>query len=310
MLPDVRAASRSSAKGGFVTEIIEAEAVDLDDVKPTVAALAVREHADALVRPAADLAQVERAFNDYQQLCKRILTDDDYQVIVQWNPATKQREPRKFPKRSAWRKLAVAFGVTFEIVTRERERDPAGRVVSADFVVRATAPNGRFADGWGNCDRYERCCQRGCGKRHDHCPPDCDGTRHFTHAEHDIPATAETRAKNRAAADLFGMGQVSAEEVIGDGEPPARAPQPAAPPSEQQSAFQAPAGAVKASQAQVKNIDRLVNKVTKAGTVDAVQLAERFQARYGTSIAAEFTKAQASEIIDGLRKLAGEDDGS
>ena len=100
---------------------------------------------------------------------------------------------KKFPRRSAWRKLSVAYGISYTIIDRQMHRDENGNLMSAEFVVRATAPNGRHSDGWGSCAVSER----NAGHK----------------ANHDIPATAETRAKNRAAADLFGMGTVSAEEV-------------------------------------------------------------------------------------------------
>lgn len=173
----------------------------------------------ALVQPAGSLAEVKRAFTAYQQVCAELLDDDDHQDIGS----------KRFRKRSAWRKLAVAFGVTYDIVDRTITRDDAGRVVEAEFTVRATAPNGRHADGWGSCASFERCCPPGCSRNHgwgDHCPAaqgeDCPGWTHFSHVNHDVPATAETRAKNRASADLFGMGEVSAEEV----ESTLRAPSP------------------------------------------------------------------------------------
>lgn len=181
--------------------------------EPSVAALAIRESPDALVRPAASLTEIKDAFLAYQALARELLDASDFQTIA----------GKKFRKRSAWRKLAVAFGVTFEIIDREVHRDPSGRILRAEFVVRATAPNGRFSDGWGNCDVFERCCPPECSKggSHKHClgaqgyQAHEDSWTHFSHAEHDIPATSETRSKNRAAADLFGMGEVSAEEMVG-----------------------------------------------------------------------------------------------
>lgn len=115
-----------------------------------VAALAVRGAGmDALVRPAADLDSIKEAFEAYQQLTAALLVESDYQKIGD----------RKFPKRSAWRKLAVAFGVTFRIVEREHDRDfTSQRIIRSEFIVRAIAPNGRYADGWGACSAYERCC--------------------------------------------------------------------------------------------------------------------------------------------------------
>jgi hypothetical protein len=176
-----------------------------------VAALAVRELSGALVRPAGNLGAIEEAFEEYQLLCRKLLNDSDYQRIGKG----------RYPKRSAWRKLAVAFGVTFQIVDRHAFHE-GNDLLSAEFVVRAIAPNGRFADGWGSCSLYERCCFPDCTNtrdNHKHCPAargeECPGVTHFSHHAHDIPATAETRAKNRACADLFGMGEVSAEEIEG-----------------------------------------------------------------------------------------------
>ncbi|XP_065853634.1 uncharacterized protein [Euphorbia lathyris] len=45
---------------------------------------------------------------------------------------------------------------------------------------------GRFSDGWGSCERREK---------------------RFQKPNHDIPSTAETRAKNRACQDLLGIGE-------------------------------------------------------------------------------------------------------
>lgn len=165
----------------------------------------------ALIRPAAPVGTIVEIFEQYQELIKKLLDKSDYQQIGN----------RTFPKKSAWRKLSAALGVSFEITDRQIHLDDDGMILRADFVVRAIAPRGRFAEGWGACSRYERCCNSGCNKRHEHCPAAldslCPGIPHFSHAEHDIPATAETRAKNRAASDLFGMGEVSAEEVVSGG---------------------------------------------------------------------------------------------
>jgi hypothetical protein len=164
---------------------------------------------DSLVRPSASVAQIEQAFRDYTTLCERLLVPDDYQQIGQ----------KSFRKKSAWRKLATAFGVSVEMLWKEYERD--GRhIIRAEVMSRAVAPNGRFMDGLGACDAFERCCEVPCKKaswnNHTCCTADCNGFVHFSKPNHDIPATAMTRATNRACADLFGMGEVSAEEVSGD----------------------------------------------------------------------------------------------
>lgn len=137
----------------------------------------------ALVQPSGSNSDIVGAMHNYQELCRALLEPSDFQTI----------QGKEFRKRSAWRKLAVAYGVSFEIVDRSLFWDDDGNLKAAEFIVRATAPNGRHADGWGACHVGER----NAGRK----------------AMHDIPATAETRAKNRAAADLFGMGEVSAEEI-------------------------------------------------------------------------------------------------
>lgn len=184
--------------------MIEAEIVE----EQTVAALAPIERTDALVRPAADVADIAQAFTDYQELKQKLLTDDDYQ---RWR---ERGQERSFVKRSGWRKLAVAFGVSFEqrsqTIVRRDPDDATSEPVYAEFVVRAIAPNGRYVDGWGACSLDEPRFEK-------------DGARKKLH--HDLPSTAETRAKNRAAADLFGMGEVSAEEASeGPGAGAERAP--------------------------------------------------------------------------------------
>lgn len=188
--------------------IIDAES---EEVPVGTTAALVPLASSSVVRPAAALADIREAFQDYQALCASLLVADDYQQIGD----------KQFRKKSAWRKLAVAFNVSCEVVSRDYERNDAGRIVRAEVVVRALAPNGRYMEGLGACDIFERCCSTPCPKtrwqKHKCCESDCNGSHHFSKPQHDIPATAMTRATNRACADLFGMGEVSAEEVM---EPP------------------------------------------------------------------------------------------
>lgn len=165
--------------------------------EPTVASLVPVEVGSSLVRPAGTIREIEQAFADYQTLCQRLLDAGDYQRIGD----------REFRKKSAWRKLALAFGVSFQHVSHVYERDEAGKLVRVEFIYRAVAPSGRYAEAFGAAHASE-----------------LTGARARTaNPEHDLPATAETRAKNRAASDLFGMGEVSAEEITGgDQGPPGR----------------------------------------------------------------------------------------
>ena len=72
------------------------------------------------------------------------------------------------------------------------DRDEDGKALRWRVTVRATAPDGRVADGVGAFDVKERPSSK---------------------PEHDGLGTAFTRARNRAVMDLVGMGEVSAEEM-------------------------------------------------------------------------------------------------
>jgi hypothetical protein len=171
----------------------------------------------------APVAQVIAMQDAYHELCNGLLDDSDYATIGD----------KRFRNKSGWRKLAVAFNVSDGLIEKEIHRDKDGRVIAAEMVVRATAPNGRFMDGYGACDIHDRCCDpQTCkllerwadsGKLtgHVHCMPDCNGRHAFSNPSHDVPSTAMTRATNRAFADLFGMGEVSAEEVSRNAADPA-----------------------------------------------------------------------------------------
>lgn len=196
------------------------------------AGLAIAPDDGNVVALVASLDNIVTAFEAYQRAKTRLLTDDD--TITEGTG----RNARTFTKRSGWRKLAIAFGCSAQIIDHEVIREgnkPEGRILRATCTARAVAPNGRTVDGLGAASADERCCAVNCdrppacdfpcqitdrGHRHSthrHCPAAsgeyCDPKRHFTKPEHDILATAETRAKNRAYADLFGMGEISAEEA-------------------------------------------------------------------------------------------------
>ena len=127
--------------------------------------------------------QALQEWEAYQKITEMMLDESDYQNI----------QGKAFKKKSAWRKYARAFNITTEIIDKDIVKsEKTGAVREASFVVRATLPTGRYADGWGNCSRQE-------------------GNK--AHPNHDIPATAMTRATNRAIADLIGAGEVTAEEI-------------------------------------------------------------------------------------------------
>jgi hypothetical protein len=107
-------------------------------------------------------------------------------------------EAHAFVKRSGWRKIALWCDLSVENRSIEIDRGDTGKPLRARVVARASAPNGRFADGEGSCDATERS---------------------FSKLEHDLLATAATRAVNRAISNLVGLGAVSAEEMDGAATP-------------------------------------------------------------------------------------------
>lgn len=165
-------------------------------------ALVVRQDGEVqqggVVRLAANLDEIVEAFHDYQKACEKLLTKDDYQTV-----RTKQG-PKTFKKKSAWRKLQTAFGISTRIVSKDISYDSEDRIHHAEFIVRAEAPNGRFAEAWAGASIEDR---------------------DFSH-DQDIAATAQTRATSRAIADLIGSGEVSAEEMSGGGKQTSDEPPP------------------------------------------------------------------------------------
>ena len=159
-----------------------------------------------------DVKGASEYMDNYQELVEALLVDSDYQMIGS----------KKAKKKSAWRKLATAFKISDEIVTEQLIFDENdGQIVSARYKVKATLPNGRSTIGVGVCSIYDKIRYSATGKHH----ADTETPSHFilrgrfSNAEHDVPSTAHTRAKNRAIADLIGAGEVSAEE-LGDIEEP------------------------------------------------------------------------------------------
>lgn len=192
--------------------VVDAELVDDDPTPPAPqtapsTALVRRERRSEVLHP-LDVDQLAASFEEYQQLLPRLLKASDYQ------DAGRDRDgnPRRFVKKSGWRKIATAFDLDVILVSDEVERDTEGRVLRAKVIARAIAPSGRTMDGDGYCAADESRFTSGKGDT--------------SKLENDLRATATTRAKNRAIADLVGMGDVSAEEVgdehqsNGNGGPP------------------------------------------------------------------------------------------
>ena len=175
-------------------EIVDGTVVEpplAPDPRPAPSQLLRRERRSEVLRP-LDREQLVTSFREYQELCKQLLDDSDYQ----------RDGNRKFKKKSAWRKLATAFDLDVELIREHVERDHNGTPVRAAVIARAIAPSGRFQDGDGYCSIDEPRFDKSGGRKK---------------IENDLRTTATTRAKNRSISDLLGTGEVSAEEISGDG---------------------------------------------------------------------------------------------
>ena len=155
-----------------------------------------------------DLVDIEGAaafMNNYQEAIKALLTPEDYQTIAN----------KDFKKKSAWRKLATAFRISDEIVNEQLEYDDINQIVRARYRVRCTLPNGRTAEGVGVCSIFDKIRYNATKNNpaDTETPSNFELRGRFSNAEHDVPSTAHSRAKNRAIADLIGAGEVSAEEM-------------------------------------------------------------------------------------------------
>lgn len=162
-----------------------------------------------------DVQAAEEFMDNYQELVKALLDESDYQ------------DGKK--KKSAWRKLATAFNVSDDVIHHEETRDETGQIVFAKFFVKATLPNGRYSVGIGECSIFDKIRYTATRKfpADKDTPSNFELRGRFSNAEHDIPATAHTRAKSRAISDLIGAGEVSAEEL--GGSKPRSKPKPKTP---------------------------------------------------------------------------------
>jgi len=120
----------------------------------------------------------------FQELKQRVLDANDTVVI----------SGKQYIKRSGWRKIAMAFNISTEVVKIEREK--IDNVYVVRVIARAKTPMGRVSEEAGVCDSTE--FERG----------NLQGTLH------NIETKAVTRAINRAISNLVGGGEVSAEEIL------------------------------------------------------------------------------------------------
>lgn len=138
---------------------------------------------NSIVMPLVSPEQAVAAFDAYQKLAAKIMTQEDVQKIGD----------KEFKKKSFWRKCQRFFNLSLEL-SKEWKEEKADKSYTYFVMYRAVAPNGAYMDGDGACTNNEKGRLR---------------------TEHDTRSTAHTRAKNRAISDLVAFGEVSAEEVDG-----------------------------------------------------------------------------------------------
>lgn len=136
-----------------------------------------------LVVPVMPNEQIMEAWKNFRDLKLRLLDASDF-VLVNGQPLA---------KKSAFRKLALAFGISTELVREERIETQDGTAYL--LTIKAIAPSGRFMTAAASCHANER---------------------PFTKPS-DVRATAETRATNRAIANLIGWSAPSVEEMGASG---------------------------------------------------------------------------------------------
>lgn len=142
--------------------------------------LVPQETEQIVLKPVSSIENIIWAYREYNRLKESLLIESDYQLI----------KGKKCIKKSWFRKLATAFGISTEIVRENRINFEKYFVY--EITVRATSPSGRYSEACSSCASNEK---------------------DFTHIENDVRATAQTRWTNRAIADLIGSWEVSAEEL-------------------------------------------------------------------------------------------------
>jgi len=142
------------------------------------------EQSTTSVIPRPNVEGTVEAMHEFQRLKREVLDANDVVMI----------QGKQYIKRSGWEKIAMAFGISKEIVSIKREQ--LGDVWIVEVVARARTPLGRVSEDVAVCDSTE--FQTG----------NLKGTLH------NIESKAATRAKDRAISGLVGGGEVTAEEIL------------------------------------------------------------------------------------------------
>ena len=174
---------------------------------------------NTLVKPVDNIEEVVSVYEQFEEIKSKLLDNDD--------DITEMGSSYHINK-SGWRKIATAFNLsvnTTSLMTRTEDG-----VIKYIVQAQAVAPNGKKSLATGMCGSNESNFMRklvdaGAGRERAQQEADnpdnvllVDGWfRELKEPrevnEHNVMATAETRARNRAISDLVGGGEVSAEEM-------------------------------------------------------------------------------------------------
>ena len=171
-------------------EVIESEQTELEVAQST-----------GIVRAAGDINVAMTEYTKVKNTLDRALPDCIMNI-----------RGKQFRKKNYWRAVATAFNLDVVCISKDKVELPNGDW-GIEVTYRATAPNGRCADGDGACMASEKSGNLA--------------------PYHTVSAHAHTRGFNRAVSNLVGFGEVSYDElqdgVDGSSTQEMASPQPAAP---------------------------------------------------------------------------------
>jgi hypothetical protein len=241
-----------------------------------------------IVAPLVTPDEAKKAWRKYQDVCKAILDKNDYVTI----------ETHEFRKKSGWRKLARVFNISDEIVRSEVEQKSDAEVVYR-FWVKAIAPNDRSVVRCGSCSSLEFLSDTDVKTLIEHKDQSLKQLRTISkHLYHDAEAKAQTRATNRAIADLIGAGEVSAEEMeSGKGEAFNI-------PREKQMDLRPSPGEEPATPRQLDLIRNMVRE--RSGGIDIL---EKYLGGEQRRVIDQMGKHEAMKLIDELKELPKDETG-
>ena len=207
-----------------------------------------------------NIENAKKMLETFKKIKKEILTSDDFVTV----------EGRTYIKRSGWKKIAMVFNISTRIIDIHRERFADNYIVA----VKAEAVMGdKVAQDVGACSSEE-----------------FDHYSNLHTTEHNIEATAVTRAIDRAISDVIGIGELSAEEIIPI---EVEKPQTQTNPEKKEEKTEEKEKKDLITDAQLKMINYKVDL-----NANLIFTIEEFLKKVGKKDIHELTKKEASELID------------